>query len=726
MAIIVSGSINSASIPITLVTVSIEDSSSNYIVYTDANGQYSQSFINEFNGFITPTKKSITFTPTQIEITQSTDSLNNNFTAISGTTYYLDFDSGSDANIGTSSLVPWQNLSKLNSTTLINGDNVLFKRGVLWPTQSFTISAEGSQSRYITFGAYGSGSKPDLSGGGELQRVIDINSSRKYLKFENLNITDVQFSQSGNWTTALIRFGQGCQYIEIDHCKFDNWGVDSTRWGVYDERGGMVFFQDVANLIVTRSEFTGTREGIKFLLNRNNSHVDTHHIYISHNNFHDLDSRIPLNNNTNYSQSGGRGLGMTFQYDHAVPPDEGLQRFNDGFVPGGLFGSEGLARDIFITHNSFKNINNQAINYYRDPDFIYPRSSSYNWQITDNYFEYIEGEIVGLSLLSSRSGSVTESNVSRNIIISSGYRYSDGGLQVAQGFNCIQTHGWEHVIIEDNIIDWCGSGDGSGVVFDIPISWTGITDAPSDAYEWECEYCIVRNNIMKNVIWSTSGWKPPTASAAGVAVYAAKRCDVYNNLMYNCGVGISATSHSFRNDANIIVFNTCHGSYDSGIKGSSQLNVTVKNNITVFGARGLQVGGTNHGSIFDYNLSYSNSIYDALSWTSGANDIHLDPLFYDISSSNFYLQPSDSNFNIINFGLQSGSPAINYATSISLNTSFSLFDSDILHFNRLGTFDLGAYEFQSQSNSFILYTTGSILTLINSKIIRNIPITTVL
>ena len=231
---------------------------------------------------------------------------------------------------------------------------------------------------------------------------------------------------------------------------------------------------------------------------------------------------------------------------------------------------------------------------------------------------------------------------------------------------------------------------------------------------------------MKNVIWSTSGWKPPTASAAGVAVYAAKRCDVYNNLMYNCGVGISATSHSFRNDANIIVFNTCHGSYDSGIKGSSQLNVTVKNNITVFGARGLQVGGTNHGSIFDYNLSYSNSIYDALSWTSGANDIHLDPLFYDISSSNFYLQPSDSNFNIINFGLQSGSPAINYATSISLNTSFSLFDSDILHFNRLGTFDLGAYEFQSQSNSFILYTTGSILTLINSKIIRNIPITTVL
>lgn len=74
------------------------------------------------------------------------------------TKYYVS-STGNDLANGTTTLTPWQTLSKINSTSFNQGDSILFKRGDTF-TGSFTVAQNGTSSAYIYFGAYGSGAKP--------------------------------------------------------------------------------------------------------------------------------------------------------------------------------------------------------------------------------------------------------------------------------------------------------------------------------------------------------------------------------------------------------------------------------------------------------------------------------------------------------------------------------------------------------------------------------------
>src|SRR4051812_28088556 len=74
------------------------------------------------------------------------------------TTYYVS-NSGSNASNGTSAATAWQTISKVNSTSFVAGDNILFERGGVWREQ-LTIPSSGAAGNPITFSAYGSGAKP--------------------------------------------------------------------------------------------------------------------------------------------------------------------------------------------------------------------------------------------------------------------------------------------------------------------------------------------------------------------------------------------------------------------------------------------------------------------------------------------------------------------------------------------------------------------------------------
>jgi len=79
------------------------------------------------------------------------------------TTYYV-AAAGSDTNSGTSPATPWQTIAKLNGSTLLPGDSVLFNRGDAWYGTSLVVPSSGSSGSPITFGAYGSGANPILKG----------------------------------------------------------------------------------------------------------------------------------------------------------------------------------------------------------------------------------------------------------------------------------------------------------------------------------------------------------------------------------------------------------------------------------------------------------------------------------------------------------------------------------------------------------------------------------
>ncbi len=72
---------------------------------------------------------------------------------LSGTTYYVS-NTGNDLNAGTSVDAPWQTVTKVDATSFVPGDTILFQRGGQWRA-SLTASSDGSSSSPISYGAYG-------------------------------------------------------------------------------------------------------------------------------------------------------------------------------------------------------------------------------------------------------------------------------------------------------------------------------------------------------------------------------------------------------------------------------------------------------------------------------------------------------------------------------------------------------------------------------------------
>jgi len=106
------------------------------------------------------------------------------------TVYYVDSDLGSDLNSGTSPGLAWQTLGKINGTTFLAGDSILFKaggiwKGILWPKGS------GSNEQQITISNYGEGEKPLIKGDGVVANVIYL-KNQEYWTISNLEITNTK------------------------------------------------------------------------------------------------------------------------------------------------------------------------------------------------------------------------------------------------------------------------------------------------------------------------------------------------------------------------------------------------------------------------------------------------------------------------------------------------------------------------------------------------------
>ncbi len=84
-------------------------------------------------------------------------------TAVSavGTTYYIDSDSGNDANSGLTPDSAWSTLKKASEKTYSAGDKILFKAGGIY-TGSFTAKGDGSAENPITISSYGDTDKDGL------------------------------------------------------------------------------------------------------------------------------------------------------------------------------------------------------------------------------------------------------------------------------------------------------------------------------------------------------------------------------------------------------------------------------------------------------------------------------------------------------------------------------------------------------------------------------------
>jgi len=128
--------------------------------------------------------------------------------------YYVDAALGDDSNPGTQTQ-PWKTVSKVNSTSFNAGDNIYFKRGEIW-RETLTIPSSGSDGSPITFGAYGSGDKPKISGADVITGWSGPDANGEYYK-------------SGFTTTpnVVLRDSSRISKGTVGSLGADEWGYDS-------------------------------------------------------------------------------------------------------------------------------------------------------------------------------------------------------------------------------------------------------------------------------------------------------------------------------------------------------------------------------------------------------------------------------------------------------------------------------------------------------------------
>lgn len=90
-------------------------------------------------------------------------------------TYYVS-SSGNDSNSGLSTSLPWKTLAKVNGSTFVPGDQILFERGDTF-YGSLTIGQSGTSSSRIVYGAYGTGANPIITGLTEVTSWTNLGSN---------------------------------------------------------------------------------------------------------------------------------------------------------------------------------------------------------------------------------------------------------------------------------------------------------------------------------------------------------------------------------------------------------------------------------------------------------------------------------------------------------------------------------------------------------------------
>ena len=134
-------------------------------------------------------------------------------------TYYVS-NSGNDNNNGLSTTSPWKTLDKVSSFTgFVAGDAILFNRGEVF-YGSIKINNSGSSGNPITFGAYGSGAKPVITGfatvngwtnlGGNIWESSGAVSSLSTLKMVSINSVNTpvgRYPNSGTYLTFQSHAG---------------------------------------------------------------------------------------------------------------------------------------------------------------------------------------------------------------------------------------------------------------------------------------------------------------------------------------------------------------------------------------------------------------------------------------------------------------------------------------------------------------------------------------
>ena len=103
--------------------------------------------------------------------------------------YYIDATGGNDTNDGLTPSTAWKTLTKVDATTFVAGNQILFKSGEVW-TGKLAPKGSGSAGNPIIIDKYGTGSKPLIDGNGLTGSGTVYLYNQQYWEINNLDITN--------------------------------------------------------------------------------------------------------------------------------------------------------------------------------------------------------------------------------------------------------------------------------------------------------------------------------------------------------------------------------------------------------------------------------------------------------------------------------------------------------------------------------------------------------
>ena len=167
-----------------------------------------------------------------------------NFTA-GATTYYIS-SSGNDSNSGTDPSSAWQTINKVNSFRNFKpGDNILFRRGDTF-YGGLIVSNSGTSGSPITYGAYGSGAKPIITG--------------------FTNVTSWNNLGGNIWeSSSAVSSLKTCNTVAVNN--------ENTPMGRYPNEGYLVYESFSGNTSITSSSLSGTNWSGAYAVIKKNRHT---------------------------------------------------------------------------------------------------------------------------------------------------------------------------------------------------------------------------------------------------------------------------------------------------------------------------------------------------------------------------------------------------------------------------------------------------------------------
>lgn len=194
------------------------------------------------------------------------------------TTYYIDYESGSDAQSGTSTASSWKRAPGMKgfggTYAHSNGDRFIFKGGVIWPSAvfPFVIANSGTTTNPDYYGVDRTwfkgtaftrpvfdGEYANLGGGADGSVVFIYTKTN--ITIDNLEIKNLN-AQSA-WGPGLIMV-QGGSNVTIQNCYLHDWTVvgsrDDSHGAVIGNMNGELF---VKNCVISNSAFKNNGEAIR-------------------------------------------------------------------------------------------------------------------------------------------------------------------------------------------------------------------------------------------------------------------------------------------------------------------------------------------------------------------------------------------------------------------------------------------------------------------------------